>query len=155
MKDHLHSRGMHHEDVVVTDKDATFYLWNLSGQMTGFVKYNPTSPKKGGKPSEQKYFMYGHGVWGLQYLNYKRPNLIVTEGIFDAVVAHNYGLNAIAVLSNNPKRLKNWLNTLNFKTTAYCDGDSAGKKLAKYCDNYVVMPNNLDLGNLNEYLSGR
>lgn len=48
---HLKNRGVDTEQTkVVIDEesgDTFFFLYNLSGQMVGYQKYNPKYPKKG------------------------------------------------------------------------------------------------------------
>lgn len=73
-------------------------------------------------------------AYGLEFLNYDDPLLFVVEGVFDAVRFHNMGLNCLAVLSCDPKHLKEWLRLLPFYKVAVCDGDKAGLKLAEYGD---------------------
>lgn len=148
MQEHLLSRHMCDETVVVTDTCAYFYLWNLSGQLTGYQRYNPLGSKKE-YGEAAKYFTYGTGVWGLHKLDPSNPILCVVEGVFDACRLHNLGFNAIAILCNNPNHLtKTWLNTLPYTTVAVCDGDFAGRKLARSTDYSIELKNGLDLGDL-------
>jgi DNA primase len=149
---HLKKRQFYHKDVVVFHETAYFYLWNLSGQLTGYQQYKYLAPKKGNNPKELRYFTRGTGVWGLQYLNSSLSTLYVVEGVFDAVKLHNLGLNCIAALGNSPKHMKTWLNTLKYKTVAVCDGDRAGLELADCTDQSVVLPEGEDLGSLEEKL---
>lgn len=142
MLEHLRDRGLYCTRVFVSSDTATFYLWNFSGQLTGYHRYNPSLCKK------HKYFTYGGGVWGLEKFNPELPTLFVVEGVFDACTLHNLGLNAIAVLGNNPKKLKSWLRTMPVITVAVCDGDSAGSKLANCCDYAVHCPSKLDLNDI-------
>ena len=65
----------------------TFPLWNLSGQLVGYFTYLPKSTNT---------------AWGLELLNPEKPYLLVVEGVFDAVKLHNLGVNALAVLANDP-----------------------------------------------------
>jgi len=152
---HLKSRGVDPEKtkVVLDTKNnlAVFLLYNLSGQLVGYQQYNPTAPKsgKGGiKRKDQKYFTYVAkryknllGVWGLETVR-DEPFLFVTEGIFDAVKLHNEGLPAVAVLGNNPKTLRPWLQILKAtkKIIVVADNDKAGKKLGNMGDISINTP---------------
>ncbi len=136
-KQHVERRRMgtdvgwvcHSQEVV------TFPLWNLSGQMLGFQQYRWDMPKKGNHPYLQKYFTYlpkgKVAVFGLEYIpeNYF-GDVIVVEGIWEAVALISIGKKAIAVLGNNPKQLKGWLNSMPWNIIPYCQPDKAGKKLA-------------------------
>lgn len=149
MKKHLASRGMLHKDVIITEQHCTVLLWNLSGQLTGYQVYTPNAPKQAKIPRDARYFTKGKGIWGLQYLNSALTTLYVVEGIFDAVKLHNLGQNAIAMLGSTPNPLlKNWLNSLQYKTVAICDGDAAGIKLAAFTDTQICLPEKEDLGSL-------
>ena len=60
---HLKSRGVDPEstDVIMDDETgiATFLLYNLSGQLVGYQRYNPNGDKKGrGDDLASKYFVY-------------------------------------------------------------------------------------------------
>lgn len=143
---------------------VTFLLWNLSGQCVGYQTYRPTGSKERNniKDESKYYLMPGiedpNGVkdarkricvWGLETY---RPGetLYVTEGIFDAVVLHNLGLAAIAVLANDPKKLRSWFRLLPVRKVAVIDGDLAGRKLAKLCDANYECPEGEDPSSLGE-----
>ena len=140
--DHLKSRHMDvalHRPVINDEEQlATFYLWNLSGQLVGYQQYRPNGDKKQfNNPKEGKYFTYKKQqtvtVWGVESLHLSTKVLFVTEGIFDAVRLTKRGLSAVAVLSNNPPAdYKNWFMSLNRKVITVCDSDNAGKRLAKF-----------------------
>lgn len=134
---------------------ATFSLFNLSGQMVGYQNYRWNSnKKKNNDPRESRYYTWMEkdklAVWGLETFYYRNDLLFLTEGVFDAVRLHNLGLPAIAVLSNNPKKLRGWLRTLNRHVVAICDGDKAGRQLAKLGDEAVILNDDEDLGDLSE-----
>lgn len=158
---HLKSRGVDPEKTsVLLDKEngiATFILYNLSGQLVGYQRYNPRGDKKDHTNSLMaKYYNYvikhdtsAIAVWGLEYVDMKSPYLFVTEGIFDAVKLKNMNVPVIAVLSNNPKHLKPWLAALNKKIVAVADTDDAGSKLKGIADFYVSVPSGYkDLGEM-------
>lgn len=140
--------------VVDEENELTYFLmYNLSGQLLGFTKYNPNGDKKvRNNPKEGKYYTICTkdtlAVWGVETLYFRKDILCVTEGIFDACRLHNLGLPAVATMSNNPKHIKSWLHSLNRKIVAFCDGDSAGRYLAKYGDEAVFLPEGRDLGDL-------
>ncbi len=117
---------------------ATFYLWNLSGQLVGYQQYRPNGEKKAqNSPREGKYFTYKKqptvAVWGVESLHLTPNVVFLTEGLFDAARLTERGYSALAVLSNNPSPdLANWLKCLNRRVVAVCDDDAAGRKLAKF-----------------------
>ena len=136
---------------------ATFYLWNLTGQLIGFQCYRPSKSKVRGKKfdyKEMKYYTHiskpdnkttHFAVFGLETNNKKLNNLYVVEGLFDVVKLHNAGYNAIATFGASPsKTLKNWLYKMPYKTIAICDGDSAGLKLSNSTDDFIQCPDGED-----------
>lgn len=140
---HLSSRYLQAPTISTTEDAVVFPLWNLSGQLVGYQQYRPFAETKQNpeRPSEAKYFTYlpttKVTAYGLEFLNYDDPLLFIVEGVFDAVRFHNMRLNCLAVLSCDPKHLKEWLRLLPFYKVAVCDDDEAGMKLAKYGDYYV------------------
>jgi hypothetical protein len=160
---HLRDRGIDPDstDVVVDEESgiATFLLYNLSGQMVGYQRYNPKGDKKDHSNSlAARYYTYVTkeseksskiAVWGLQYVNPKDDHLFVTEGIFDAVKVKNAGQPVIAVLGNNPKPLKAWFSAMSKKVIAILDNDDAGSALTKFADYAVKVPEPYkDLGDM-------
>jgi hypothetical protein len=133
------------------ERVATFYLWNLSGQLVGYQQYRPDGEKKpNNNPKEGKYFTYRKQptltVWGVESLHLTPNVVFVCEGLFDAARLTERGVSALAVLSNNPTPdLRNWLTCLNRKVVAVCDNDTAGRKLAKFGD-VAVFCEDHDLG---------
>ena len=153
IEDHLRSRGLDPSKTqIIVDKEsniATFLLYNLSGQLVGYHRYNPNGDKKARNNIAGKYFTYvtkesdhSHkiAVWGTETIKPDNPNLFVTEGVFDAIKLYNMGLPVIAVLSNNPKILKSWFAILNKKTIAITDNDEAGRKLGNLTDEFYTVP---------------
>lgn len=152
---HLMQRGVNlsaQKSVYFDGDSATFLLWNLSGILVGYQVYSPLLPKtKSNHPRGQKYYTYlsNHlGVYGLENLNKNLKKLYDVEGIFDAIALHNLGLNSVAILGNNVKKLRGWLSSIPYETIAGCDGDLAGKKLAKHCDNFAQLPEGKDAGDM-------
>lgn len=125
----------------------SFPMYNLSGQLQGYQRYNYKAEKK--KRNEGKYYSYtsANSMFGLEFLDYSVPVLFVTEGVFDACTLMHFG-NAVAVLCNNPKQLKQQLSLLPFYTVAVCDGDSAGFKLRNYTNDYIILPENEDVNSI-------
>lgn len=161
--DHLISRHMdiskYHVFIDDENNVATFPLWNLSGQMVGYQQYNPASDKKKkNDPKESRYYTYTTkieksnmiGVWGLETVTPYYDFIFITEGIFDAVRLHNLNLPAIALLSCDPKHLKNWFFMINKTLFSIGDGDDSGNKLAKFCDLYYSCPPDKDLADLSD-----
>jgi DNA primase len=153
--EHLKQRhldvDLHRPMVDEVERLATFYLYNLSGQLVGYQQYRPEGEKKpNNNPKEGKYFTYRKqptlAVWGVESL-FLSPNVVfVCEGLFDAARLTERGFSALAVLSNNPSPdLRNWLTCLNRKVVAVCDNDAAGRKLAKFGD-VAVFCEDHDLG---------
>jgi DNA primase len=133
MENHLKSRGMDTSlyRCSLTEDSATFYLYNLSGQIVGYHVYRPNSPKKHNNPKDAKYFTYCKhlGVFGLEYENPNDDRTFVVEGIFKAATLHRLGYNAIAVLGATPKHLKGWFGSLGRNLVAIGDDDAAGRQL--------------------------
>lgn len=135
---------------------ATFYCWNLAGQMIGYQQYNPNGlKKKFNSKSEGRYYTYRKAptvtVWGVESLYLGNGPVFITEGIFDAARLTARGQSALATLANNPPRdYKNWLAMLNRPIVAVCDNDAAGRKLAKFGNYVEVVPSGKDLGECEE-----
>lgn len=170
IRQHLIDRGMDPDrlGVVYDEKTsiATFFIYNLNGQIVGYQQYNPNAPKtvhqRGDKIDKMamKYYTYlsGHkktkdkviGVWGLDTYLWEYPLLFVTEGIFDAVKLQNAGVPAIAVLTNDiDKQMTGWIRTLPQKIVVIYDNDeaemkdkknSSGMKLIKTGDYAFTVP---------------
>lgn len=156
-KDHLDLRlGSIPRDSLFIDYEGelvTFPLYSLTGLMVGFQRYNWKSDKKKRNDKYGKYWTYQRGrfvaIWGLEFYD-KDKDLYVCEGIFDACRCISAGLNAVAVLGNNPKHLKSWFYSIPNKTIALCDGDKAGRSLAKLCDKAIHFPDGRDAGDMTE-----
>lgn len=140
-----------HRPIIDEEEDvATFYLWNLSGQLVGYQQYRRFGEKHTpNNPKEGKYFTHRKlptlGVWGTESLDFS-GSVFVCEGIFDACRLTERGCAAVAVLSNNTGYdLYNWLRCLNRRVVAVCDNDAAGLKLAKFGHD-AVFTREKDLG---------
>jgi len=155
LEEHLKWRHLDlnlHRPVLDEENDvATFYLWNLSGQLVGYQQYRRSASKTASNdPRSGRYFTFRKlptiAVWGVESLHLTPKILFVTEGLFDACRLTELGVSAIAVLSNDSsKDLKNWLTLLHRKIVAVCDNDKAGKELAKFGDEAIFMKEK-DLG---------
>lgn len=142
LTEHLRSRHLDlalHRPVIDDVADlATFYLYNLSGQLVGYQQYRRFGEKKPqNNPKDGKYFTYRKlptlAVWGVESLCLNTRVVFVTEGIFDAARLTARGYAALAVLSNNPTAdLANWLACLARRVVIVADNDAAGRKLAKF-----------------------
>lgn len=165
IENHLRSRGIDSKRTgVILDKKSgivTFLLYNLTGQLVGYQRYNPKGHKFSNSnkdPLMAKYYNYVIkdpetktrmlAVWGVDTIKIGRP-LFIVEGIFDAAKIHNAGYPAIAVLANDPKHLKSWLKTFPNKRIVIYDNDAAGKKLVKLGHKAYTVPEPYkDLGDM-------
>jgi hypothetical protein len=138
------------------ERVATFYLWNLSGQLVGYQQYRPEGEKKpNNNPREGKYYTYRKQptvvVWGVESLHLTPHVVFLTEGVFDAARLTERGVSALAILScNTGWDLRNWLSMLNRKVVAVCDGDKAGAQLAKFGNVSLCMLGGKDLGDADD-----
>ncbi len=163
---HLKERGIDPDKtrVIVNTKDSNvyFFLYNLSGQLVGYQKYNPKYPKKGQNKENTmmiKYYNYisdeGKGkkvaAWGLESLNINDKYIFITEGIFDAARIHQAGYPGIAILCNDPSpSLISWINTLPQTKIVIYDNDKAGRELIKLGDFCFTVSSKKDLNDLSE-----
>lgn len=163
---HLKGRGIDPDKTkVIIDEeegDVFFFLYNLSGQVVGYQKYNPKYPKTGqGKLSDPrltKYFNWvteegSHGrkiaVYGLESYEWTDKFIFITEGVFDIARVHEAGYPGIAVLCNDPtESLNTWLKTLPQKKIVIYDNDKAGRKLIKLGDYSYSVESGKDLNDL-------
>lgn len=156
VRNHLRDRhvnlDLHRPVVDECERVATFFLYNLSGQIVGYQQYRPDAGKdKKNDPREGRYFTYRLkrtvGVWGTESLDLRSDLVFVTEGVFDAARLTELGQPALAVLSNDPSAdLQNFLVCLGRRVVAICDPDRAGRKLAKVGNQVEIMPEDYDLG---------
>lgn len=166
IEDHLKERGVDlSKTKVVLDTEnnyASFFLYNLSGQLVGYQFYNPNGSKKLNQnkfdKALMKYYTFASDskmvVYGLESYNLKSPYLFLTEGVFDTIKIHNAGYPSIAVLSAKPKKdVKTWLNTLPQIKIAILDNDEnlSGDKLKSFSDYHFKTPDPYkDLGDMNQ-----
>lgn len=151
MLDHLKSRHFDislYKNITIGIDTVTFPLYNLSGEYVGYQQYRPLADKTVSNFKEGRYYTYitklpsntpKVAVWGLDSINTNDSKLYITEEVFKACRLHNLGLNAVAVLGNNPKHLANWLYSLPYDIVAVCDGDLAGRNLASYSTKHSVL----------------
>lgn len=166
---HLEDRDVKLDDKrfpVMVDKEndvAYFPLFNLSGKFIGYQRYNPKGYKGTGSfkmdNDLKKYHTYVTkenpdknvhyvAVYGLHTLD-KRRYVFMVEGVFDAVKLIRLNEPVIAVLANDPKKLKNFFFALQKKVIAILDNDSAGNKLKKLADKHYNIPDEYkDLGDM-------
>lgn len=127
---------------------ATFFLFNLTGQLVGYQKYDPLANKDGRNDQYGKYYTWcldeGEGgkskkalaFFGWESYYYRSDILCVTEGLFNAARLHTREIPCLALLGNDLKKSMSLLRTIGIrrKILAICDGDEAGRKLAKFGD---------------------
>lgn len=160
IESHLKQRGVDPSKIKVhidsENNIATFPIYNLSGQMIGYQRYNPAKSKDKRNDTDGKYFTYitrdekkKVAVWGSEHIDHNNPNLFITEGIFDAIKLVNAGLPAVATLSNHPKHLKPFFKALGKNIIAVIDNDPAGRKLGSVAHKTIVVPEEFnDLGDM-------
>ena len=164
--EHLKTRGVDvngsYGDVRISvpANTATFYLWNASGQLVGYQKYNPGGDKNcRNDPVSSKYYnRLSHqedavavGVWGLQYFDLLEWDfLFLTEGLFDAAKVLNAGWPCVALLGATVSvSTSGWLSTLPHKKIALLDGDAAGGDMKDVATVYHRTPDPFkDLGDM-------
>lgn len=163
MKEHLLSRHVNFEvhTPIYNAHVATFLLYNLSGQLVGYQRYNPSFPSafpgdgKQNNLRDRRYYNYVSsgqiGLFGLESYSYTLPVVFVTEGIFDACRLTKKGACCFAMLTNNPSTsMRNFLLCLGKPIVAICDGDAAGVKLRKVGHYYETVQEGKDLGECSE-----
>jgi len=143
---------------------VTFYLYNLSGQLVGYHRYNFRIFDKGVKndPRMGRYYTKVSrreprdsadprprdtlAVWGLEVLDRSKKTLYIVEGVFKAAVLHRLGFNAIAVLTATPKPMKPWFKVMRqqFDLVGIGDPDAAGQKLVNTVGKGFQSPKDLD-----------
>lgn len=163
---HLADRGLNALDyptsLSLADDRVVFWLWTLSGKLAGYQTYKPHAPKtrdgKGLDPRELRYFTWvtnsqtglkdSCALFGFERFDWRKSKLFLVEGVFDAVKLHSLGLNALAVLGNDPKPLAAQLACFRgMEVVGVLDNDTAGRELAKFCDRSYTCPGH-DLGDM-------
>lgn len=153
VKEHLKARGLlpMHENQVVIDEEnrtATFMLFSETGKYLGYQAYKPegkkTSEGKGFNPKDLRYFTHAvpgeMPMFGAESLSFQHGVLFVVEGVFDAVKFHALGIPCLAVLGNDPVRLRSYLRATGRCVFGFCDNDKAGLRLASSCNFLYVSP---------------
>lgn len=137
-----------HQTLDTYNNILTTHLMNLSGQFVGFQQYNPQGEKKVDNAAEGRYFTITPrgtlACWGIEVLDPKKKDLYIVEGVFKASALHMTGRNALAVLSNNPKHLKSWLHTMNYRLIGIGDGDKAGRHMQRVAGEGFQSEKDLD-----------
>ena len=159
MRDHLISRhvdlNLHRPHL--SAEVSTFLLYNLSEQIVGYQRYNPSFPSafpgdgKQNNLRDRRYYNYvskGHiGIFGLESFNLSVSCVFITEGVFDACRLTSRGACALAMLTNNPSTsMRNFLQCLGKPIIAVCDDDKSGVKLRKCGHYYETVKEGKDLG---------
>jgi hypothetical protein len=165
--DHLKYRKLNTDlyNVFTNEEEmlATFLLFNLSGQITGYQNYRPNESKQkkyhpkygryytflGAENNEQRLARNKIAVFGLETYHFNGP-LFLCEGIFDICRIHNFGLAGIATLSNDPKHLSGWLRSLGRPLVAICDNDSGGHLLSKHAHMCIKLDHCRDVGEMKD-----
>lgn len=162
IRDHLKSRhydlSLHSTLISGDETEAYFMLWNLSGQIVGYQKYNPAYTRnQKNDPKLSKYYTWKTkpdgkntqtGFWGMESWSFTNT-LFVCEGVFDAARLTNRRVSAIATLSNDlSKGLKNQFRLFRQMrpVVVIADADDAGLKLAKAGHKSYVVQSGKDLG---------
>ena len=154
LRQHLCNRGLDFDKfdyrVSMTDSLAYFFLYNLSGQLTGYQKYNPDgekgfrASKKNDKTWKAKYYTYKTentlAFYGAYSYNVYKP-LFLVEGIFDAIKIINNGASCFALLTSSPsKQMAGFLNTLPNKKYIIDDNAGHAKKTFRHVVAERLLP---------------
>ena len=155
LREHLESRGMEVDRYhAILDEDeyiVTFFLFNMSRQITGYQRYNPnSSDKKANDPKLGRYYTYTprgvDAIFGLETLRSRDKPLFVVEGVFKQTTLARLGYDSIAVLTSDPKRMRPLFRI--FRATrpviAIGDADSAGARLVRRVGAGDCSPRDLD-----------
>ncbi len=157
---HVLGRGVDPDiHVFWTDEDegvATFPILTQIGQMVGYQQYRPSAGKeRKNHPRQGRYYTYtserARGVWGMESWRFSQT-LFLTEGIFAAAQMTRQRVSAVALMSNDPKHLSNWLLCVRMTrpVVAICDHGEAGVRLAKFGHLSHQMPPSFDLDDASE-----
>lgn len=158
IKQHLQERHLDlelHRPILDEELNiATFFLYNLSGQIVGYQQYNPLGDKYVFNDKlEGKYYTYRNknqptiAIWGLESYYLSSGPIFLTEGIFDACRMTKVGRTALSALTCSPPAdYKNWLQMLARPIVVVSDNDKAGELLTEFGDYIEVVPDGKDLG---------
>lgn len=161
LSEHLKERGILSSHDVIIDEDsrtATFLLYSQIGKLQGFQTYKPDAPKykpsKEFNPRDLRYFTHAVSgelpMFGTETLSYNPHYVFLVEGVFDAVKFHALGHPCLAVLGNDPVRLRSFLSAISRRVVGFCDNDAAGRRLASSCDWFYFAPNK-DAGEMTKH----
>lgn len=122
---------------------VTFLCWSIEGKLKSTLVYNWLGDKKARGTENAKYLSFGDATtFGLDCIN-PCYTVYVVEGVWDALTLRGLGYQALALKSNNTsKEVKKFLRKL--ITIAVCDGDYAGRKIAKLTDRAIFLPEGSD-----------
>ena len=140
--------------VSVEEQKVVFPLYNLSGKMVGYQNYYWKGSKSQNNIESGKYFTHQDrnklGFIGVEWWQCSHSGpLFVCEGAWEALALSSLG-NSIAVLTNNPKHIRQQLDVLPLKTVAVCQNDRAGLELGNLTDEMVVLPKRRDCDELSK-----
>jgi hypothetical protein len=144
--------------VHLTTNAATFMMYNLSGQLTGYQTYRPNNVKLGQNFVHGKYYTYKTptclSIFGIETLTMLHKVVFITEGIFDATPFTKRGCAALALLTNAPNTsLLNFLSCLPQKLILIADNDKGGDILRKKLKHLVaksIKPTLKDTGDMSD-----
>lgn len=158
---HLRERNFDislYRNVMVCEDAVYFIMFTMSGQWSGYQRYNPYVESKtvNKNPFFNRYFTRAARplgtvqppIWGLEILNPTDRRVFVTEGVFKSCRFHNEGLNSVAILGNDSKTHRNFFLSCGYHTIAVCDGDIAGKSLSRGCHSSYYLPESTYVDNM-------
>jgi len=150
LKQHLLSRHIDFDihTVYMSDTTATFMLYNLSGQIVGYQRYQPLAPHLSSNALDGRYYTRRSPhlcVFGLETLSESQNTIFITEGIFDIARLTIKGRSGIALLTNSPNSsMLNFLACLPQRRILISDNDKGGeflrKVLTKIVDEIIIPP---------------
>ena len=135
---------------------VTFLIWNLSGELVGYQRYNPlTEDKKTNNPKEARYFTRvrkgRYAPYGLEQYTQDEP-LYIVEGVFDLFSMRKAGAtNVLAVLgSKPPNNFFDFLKSHQNEIIRVVDGtgDDKVKRLNFGEDRAIMCPDGEDANSL-------
>lgn len=169
-KKYLVSRGLGKEEILSwnigydTKGRITFPIKDLFGNTTGFSKraIDDNNPLKYWVTSDNDYFRKKWCLYGSDKLDYNYDEIYITEGVFDVILAHKYGLKNVVCNCGTDfdDTHAKMISDIGLLPVLVYDGDKAGLKgidrtitsLAKYniFPRIVMLDNKLDLANIAE-----
>ena len=139
--EHLLERGLEPTKyhVIIDEEEyiATFLLYDITGKIVGYQRYNPRSTdKKTNDPKLGRYYTYTprgvDAILGWETDTGTGP-LFFVEGVFKQAAVLGAGFNCVSPLGNDPKRLRPLFRILRQKRPLFAigDGDLGGSNLPK------------------------